>query len=128
MGNIDIRIAELARCQLGVFSRTQLLDAGGHSSMAVRRIREGHWVEESPGVLGINGFPDSFQRRLWIAHTAIGPTSVVSHEAAAQMYGLPGVIRGVVSLTDIHGRHQRIAGPLSVRLRHRVSWIASNPT
>jgi hypothetical protein len=43
------------------------------------------WLRVAPGLYALPG-PLSFERRLWIAHLAVGPDSTVSHEAAAALW------------------------------------------
>jgi very-short-patch-repair endonuclease len=39
---------------------------------------------------------------------AVGPDAVVSHESAAQLHGIPNVVRNRVVLANAHGWHQRL--------------------
>jgi very-short-patch-repair endonuclease len=107
---VDLVVAELAARQCGVFARCQVIDAGGDDSLVRRRRRSGRWHTCAPGVYGLPGYAETWDRRLWIAYLAAGVHSVVSHEAAAALYRLPGFLRRMITLTVPHPEHQRVAG------------------
>ena len=104
----DKLIYELASRQYGSFNRRRALDAGFNDDMIATRLRTGRWLHAAPGVYSLPGFPDSWWRRIWIAHLDVGTHSVVSHESAAQVDGLPLFsAEGRVVVTVPHGDHQR---------------------
>lgn len=111
---MDDAIAALARAQCGLWSRRQALEAGATPQLVSRRLRAGRWVWLAPGVYGLPGWPDSWHRRLWLAHLAVGPASVISHESAAALHGFALFRPGPVVLTVVHGDHERRA-PWTVR-------------
>lgn len=111
---------ELSRAQHGAFSRWQLIDRGVRESAIKQRLQTGRWVRHLPGVYGIPGAGPSPDQRLWIAWLASGPSAVVSHEAAAELHGLPNVVRGAITLTVDHSGFQRIPGAIV----HQISDVA----
>ena len=100
-------LTAIARAQAGAISRDQALGAAMSPETLRHRLQSGRWHVATPGVYVLEGAPSSTAQDLWIGHLALGPTSVVSHEAAAEIHRLPGIARGILSLTDEHGRHQR---------------------
>lgn len=112
-------LISLARTQQGVISRDQALGYGASPYVIRRRLASARWTAPAPGVYLLEGAPPGRFQELWIAHLALGPTSVVSHEAAAQIRGLPGIAKGILSMTDVHGRHQHLQGSLpTMHLHH----------
>ena len=107
---IDILVATLAETQQGVFSRAQALALGATEEVIRQRLASGRWVRLAPGVYGLAGVPPSFRRDLWVAHLAVGPASVVSHESAAALHGFTGFPMRAVTLTAPRGSHPRVAG------------------
>jgi len=113
------RLTELATSQRGVISRGQALAHGASVRIITRRLDSGRWTSVTPGVYLFEGSPPGRFRDLWVAHLAIGSSSIVSDEAAAEIHGLPGIPRNVLSMTDKHGRHQHLTEHLpALRLHH----------
>ncbi len=108
--HLDEAIAELARTQCSVFSHRQAHALGMDRHLLYRRRKAGAYTDEAPGVCGIAGTAHSFDRRLWTAHLALGPTSVVSHESAAAARGLAGFPPRKVVLTVPHGTRYQLEG------------------
>ena len=74
------------------------------------RLATGYWIAVLPGVYVLAGSRNTYDRRLWVGWLAVGPDAVVSHEAAAQVHGIPNVIRNRVVLMNAHGQHHRLPG------------------
>jgi hypothetical protein len=110
MQEADRVAAELAFRQHGAFAGWQLDAAGIPMGARKRRLASGFWRRAAPGVYVLSSAPESFQQRLWGAHLAVGPHSVISHEAAAQLQSVPNVLRDRVTLTAPHSGFHRIAG------------------
>src|SRR5688572_26296211 len=104
-GMSDIAIARFAGHQYGLLSREQLDD----DKLICRRLGQGRLVRVAPGVYSLPGWPDSWQRRLWLAHLDVGLHSVVSHEAAAVLHCLTPFPARLVTITVPHGDHERTA-------------------
>ena len=106
----DPVVVELALAQLGVFARFQLLALGVEPTLIKRRLRAGHWEHLAPGVYGLPAHRDTWDRRLWVVYLAAGARAVVSHHAAAALYGLTGFPRKVLAVTVPHRQHLRVLG------------------
>jgi very-short-patch-repair endonuclease len=119
--DIDEAVVRLAVPQRGCFSRAQALSCGASRDLIKRRVRSGQWSREEVGVYGLAGGADDHLRRLWVAHLAVGPRSVVSHEAAGADDELEGVPLGSLVFTVPHSGYHRIAG-VSV---HQISDLTT---
>jgi Protein of unknown function (DUF559) len=117
----DRQLEAVAAAQQGVFSRTQAVGAGFSTSLIRSRLESRRWVRHGPTVFGYPGHPDTWIRRLWIAHLGAGPESVVSFEAAGQLHGLTTVPVGVVSITVPH----RLRRPAARAIIHRVDDLGA---
>ncbi len=106
----------LAREQCGVFSRQQALDAGSDAATFRRQLDSGRWRRIAPCVYGFPGVPDSWLRRVWIAHLHGGTDTVVSHGSAAKLHGFRPIDGYPVDLTVGRNRTRSLAGSR----RHRV--------
>lgn len=95
--------------QQNVFSRAQAFAAGGDDALIRRRLRSGTWIRHAPGVYGLAG-QASFQQRLWIAHLASGPDSLVSFQAAGAVWEYAGCPPTLAIVTGKHSGWQRIQG------------------
>ncbi|HLJ09203.1 MAG TPA: type IV toxin-antitoxin system AbiEi family antitoxin domain-containing protein [Acidimicrobiia bacterium] len=83
-------IARLAERQYGVFTGQQAFDAGLNQGQLNRRVANGAWERVHRGVFRVAGSAPSPHQRLMIACLSAGPAAVVSHAAAAWLWGLPG--------------------------------------
>ncbi len=111
----DHEIIELASRQYGLFSRLQALQRGAGDDRIKQRLHAGRWMAMAPGVYSLPGWPDSWRRRLMLAHLDVGPDSVVSHDAAAALHELTTFPLGPLVLTVRHGDHERRSPGLVVR-------------
>lgn len=107
---IDLAISVLAARQLGVFTRAQAQAFGVDDSMISRRLAQGRWMRLAPGVYGLPGVPESFERDVWIALLGTSPLAVVSFQTAAAFHLFAGFPKGRIVLTVPHGGHHRIEG------------------
>ena len=108
--DLDTALAQFAATQANTFSRAQVATIGFTANQMNGRLRNGRWDFLAPGVYGLPGYAPPYAKRLWAAHLAAGPSSVVSHESAAALHELPGYLRRLVVVTTKHGDHQRPAG------------------
>lgn len=101
-------VRALAESQDGVVSRAQLI-ACDVPARTIERLPDRNWTALHPGVFGIAGVPETWQRRLWAARLAVGDPVVVSHESAARIYGFRTFDRNeLVVLTAPRYDHHRI--------------------
>lgn len=99
----------VAAQQGGVIRRTQLLDHGV-SAWALRRAVDERLLRRvAPGLFVTTGSSRNRTQELWIAHMALGPSSVVSHESAGRLWGLQGVLESRPTLTVPHGSNPRMS-------------------
>lgn len=99
----------MAAQQCGLVSRAQVHQLGGNNALITRRVKAGWWERVRPGVYSVSPASppearDLWVRELWAAHLVLGPDSLVSHEAAAQLHGLRPPVGGLITLTI--PRHQ----------------------
>jgi very-short-patch-repair endonuclease len=123
----DAVAVELATMQCGAFARWQLQPRGMTDGMIRSRTQDGRWLTASPGVYVLAGVPNTFEQRLWVGWLAVGPGGLVSHEAAAELHGIPNVARNRVTLISAHGWHHQLADITvhqidDVLNEHRTSW------
>lgn len=107
---IDLAISVLAARQRSVFSRAQALALGADDKLISRRLAQGRWIRLAPGVYGLPGVEETFERQVWIAYLGTSPLASVSFQTAAVFSGFIGFPRRGVVLTVPHGGHHRIAG------------------
>lgn len=110
MHAVDVAVADLAERQYLLFSRGQVLAAGGSDALIRRRRQSGRWLTRGPGVYALPGGRASYLRSLWLAHLTAGPHSTVSHESAAALSDFTGFPRRAVVLTVPHPLHPRVRG------------------
>lgn len=111
----------LAARQAGAVNRAQLLAAGLSDSAVLRRMRNGLLRVVLPGIYVVAGAPDSPAQRRWVAHLAVGPSSILSFETAARIHTLPTVaLQGPTVVTVPHSGWQRLPG---VRV-HQISDVS----
>lgn len=100
-------IARWARCQHGLITRDQALDAGLSSSAVSRRVATGAWRRIAAGVFVLVSSPATWRQRLLAACLAAGPFAVASHRSAAALFGLSGISPGIVEIAVPRGRSHR---------------------
>lgn len=84
----DLRAAGIAARQHGVVSRRQLLDAGFVARSIAHRVEAGRLIRLHRGVYAVGHRPPSPHARAMAAVLACGPGAVLSHRAAAALWGL----------------------------------------
>jgi very-short-patch-repair endonuclease len=112
--DVDLAVARLASTQHGVFSYGQVLQSAGCLGLAVgaaqafvrRRFGAARWERVAPGVYRLPGYPDSWEQQLTVAVLDAGEDAVVSHRAAALLWGLDGVRGRPVEATVPRGRRR----------------------
>jgi Transcriptional regulator, AbiEi antitoxin len=116
-------IRRLLDRQEGVIAVGQAV-AAGLSGKGVRdQVRAGRWQSLHRGVYaGFTGKPGR-AAELWGALLRAGPDAVLSHQTAAEVWGLVDGASSVIHVTVPHGcgpgRHARIAGVVI----HRSRWM-----
>lgn len=110
MVDLDRRLADVARRQRMLITIDDVLTAGGRHDHVQARMRAGRWVRVEDGVYLVAGAPFDWLVRMLAAVLAAGTGAVVSHLAAARLYGFPGFERAGLELTIPRGRRFRRPG------------------
>jgi very-short-patch-repair endonuclease len=85
--------------QHGLISRAQLEELGV-TRQQLRTLVAGGWLHEmAPRIYGISGAPPSIDRKLTLGLMCLGPTALVSHEAAARLHGFDRCLPNAVEFT-----------------------------
>ena len=107
MTDADRVISELARRQLGVFLGSQLAEKGVTRRMLQRRVRIGRLTACGPDLFLVGGATLTWEATLLGLVLSAGKGAVVSHRAAAALWGFDGFRRGTPELTVPRGRRYR---------------------
>ena len=110
-------IASIARRQLGLVTRSQLLQAGFVSEQIWRLLARGRLERIHPGVYRIAGYPPFWDQTLMAALLAAGKAAFVSFEAAGAHWALDAVVADRPHITVVHAQVARIDGVVVHRTR-----------
>ena len=88
MGNQET-LDRLASLQHGVFSQSQLIEAGFDKSNVYRRVDSGAWVRLDSRVYALRSAPATWNRQMWAAVLS-RPEALVGAESAAFLHGIRG--------------------------------------
>ena len=81
-------LRELARFQRGVVSRRQAIDCGLTADMVKSRLRHGRWQRLHSGIYAVFTGPPPRESVLWAAVLRAGRAAMLSHQTAAELFGL----------------------------------------
>ena len=81
-------VEAIAAHQAGVCTTAQARSAGLPADAIRRLLASGRWVSLHRGVHLTHRGPAGLRARIWAAHLALGPTSVVGGTTAAKYWGL----------------------------------------
>jgi hypothetical protein len=96
---------QVAAGQAGILTRAQALAAAGLTRAGIRtRLSTGRWQRVHYGVLATFSGELPRASRLWAALLACGPDAILSHETAAEIWGLAGKPDHRVHVTVPHRR------------------------
>lgn len=98
----DYELAALATSQAGYLGRAQIDELGLSGSAIRRRVANGTLIVIRKGLYRVEGIGGDHKALLRGA-MAILPTPTVSHESAAEAYGIPYIARGKAVVT-VHAR------------------------
>ena len=104
MRALERALAERARSQLSLITRSQLLEIGFSRSQIDERLAAGWLHRHHANVYRLRGRPPRGARGLLGAVLAGGPDALASHEAAAVLHGLDGFTRAPVVVTSRRSR------------------------
>ena len=102
--DIDLRLAQIARAQHGVLSRSQALHAGATSDMINTRLQAKRLLRIDSSVYAFPSHPNTWTQRL-MAATLGQDQAVVSGRAAAALHGFTGFRPGRPEITVPRGHH-----------------------
>ena len=117
----DARLAALAAEQDGVVHARQAGDCGLTFHGIHHRLRTGRLVEVHPLVFRVAGAPQTHRAALWAAVLAVEPDGVVSHRAAAWLWGLLPREDAIVEVSVPRSRGPRLPGIVVHRSRDLVA-------
>lgn len=110
MGDVDRRAHEIARSQLGLATRAQLRAVISGDSIT-RRLATGTWQEWLPNVIDLGTHEAGWWQSARALLLGAGAGSVLSHETAAHLHGLPDVTRPrSPDVLVVRGRHAAVGG------------------
>jgi hypothetical protein len=118
---ISAECSELIARQDGVIGRSQALEFGLSADAVRNRVRTGEWQRIQRGVYATFSGEVTRESQLWAALLRAGPVAVLSHQTAAELYGLikrpSALIHVTVPDTSNPGETGRIPGVVVHRSR-----------
>jgi len=118
-------IISLVARQHGVISRAQAIGSGMPGYLVDSQLRSGRWRPLGRGVYAAFSGPVPRESLLWAAVLRAGPDAVLSHQSAAELYGIAGPAR-LIHVTIPVGRQVRGSSGLVVHRSGRLGG-ARNP-
>jgi hypothetical protein len=112
--DLPVELRELAEDQLGVVSRTQILDAGLSRAFITARLDRGSWQRMFPGVYAAFSGEPARAAVLWAALLHAGPGAMLSHQTAAELDHLTDASSSRIHLTVPGYRRVRSRPELSI--------------
>lgn len=82
------KLTEIATIQRGILSRAQVLAAGLTDGVIVARLSRGSWQRMYPGVYAVFSGEVSREAALWAVVLYAGRGAALSHQTAAELWGL----------------------------------------
>jgi very-short-patch-repair endonuclease len=107
---IDAQLEVIAALHAGAFSMAHVRDAGGDRKLAKRRVDAGRWLRRAGGTFVLAGVPGSLDQERHLALLAAGPGARLTHESAAELHGLEGVLRRLLVITVPHDHRLQLPG------------------
>jgi very-short-patch-repair endonuclease len=101
--SLDERVAALAAVQYGVVTRAQLVGAGASERQIEYRCRLGRLIRLYRGVYAVGHAVLRTEGRWLAAVLACGPGAMLSHTAAAALWGMRPVPAGRIHVTTCRG-------------------------
>jgi Transcriptional regulator, AbiEi antitoxin len=118
---ISAECSELIARQDGVIARSQALEFGLSADAVRNRVRAGEWQRIQHGVYAAFSGEVTRESQLWAALLRAGSAAVLSHQTAAELYGLlkrpSALIHVTVPNTSNPGETGRIPGVIVHRSR-----------
>lgn len=126
---IPIACRQLIDDQDGVLGMAQALDLGMAADGLRSQVRCGRWQQVHRGVYAASNGTPTRQSQLWAALLRAGPDAILSHQSAAELFGLLDDRCPVIHVTVPHGSNPARRGAISgvVVHRSRLSALARHP-
>ena len=106
MNRTDAQVEKIAKQQHGLIAWRQLEQLRITHHQIRRRVRNGQWLRELPGVWRMSWAEPTWIQRVWCASLWAGSTGCISHRTAAQLWGLEGVKHDKIEMSGrIHQRN-----------------------
>jgi very-short-patch-repair endonuclease len=115
--HVDGVIARIARSHHGLIATTHAAAAGVDRRSLWRRSRTGQLEHVRRGVWRIAGAPRTWEQQALAAVLAGGADTVLSHAAAARLWGFDGFERSAVEVCEARHRSSDLTG---IRTHHTV--------
>jgi very-short-patch-repair endonuclease len=109
MRNVDEVIARLAARQHSIFLGTQAVRAGVTRRMLRVRVARGQLTLVGPDTYLVAGAPMTWEAKVQSLLIAAGDDALVSHRAAAALWGIEGFTKGTPEITVPRGKRLRRA-------------------
>lgn len=123
-GDPGEQVEALAGRQHGVIARRQALTAGMDVAAVRRSVRSERWRRVAPCVYHFPGHPDTWERRIWVAHLHAGPESVIAARSAARWHRLGPISGDPVELHVTRTATRALPGTV----RHRANDLDPSHT
>jgi hypothetical protein len=121
---IPFACRQLLEDQSGVLAMAQALDGGMAADSLRMQVRSGRWQQVHRGVYAaFNGTPTRLAE-LWAALLRAGPDAVLSHQSAAELYGLLDGRSPAIHVTVPHESNPARRGEISGIVIHRSRLIS----
>jgi hypothetical protein len=115
---------ELLAVQAHVIARAQCAEAGFHAEAIRNRLRYGDWQRLQRGVYACFTGEPAREAQLWAALLRVGPGAVLSHQSAAELYGLLDGCSPAVHVTVPHETNPARRGKIPGVVVHRSRLLA----
>lgn len=109
----------LLKDQDGVFTARQAVSAGLRARSVRDRVQAARWQVLYRGIYAAFTGPPSRTAALWAAQLRAGPQAVLSHQTAAELWGLINGPSAVIHVTVPHDRTPEKRGPIPGVIVHR---------
>jgi hypothetical protein len=114
-------LSRLALLQCGVVSRAQVLASGLTDEVITARRSRGSWQRLYPGVYAAFSGAPSREAHLWAAVLYAGPGAMLSHQTAAEVWGLADKPSSLIHLTIPGNRRVRKQPGIVLHLSSRAN-------
>src|SRR5215469_658431 len=118
---------DLARLQYGVISRHQAMACGMSPDVIDRLLRAERWVSMRRGVYSVFTGEPPREAALWAVVLLAGHSAALSHQTAAELFGIADQPSSLIHVTIPHGRRISPAAGVVIHRSRRLAE-AIHPT